>query len=882
MDNPNPRTSQPSMANTPTTTQPEPSKPRRSKHRQRRKPGNAGDNAQDSTTADSSATPTLQANELTLSTSNSAARQPAKSRHSKPKAPKNSSNVTTPANRTDPSRESNASSNAILANKDKRPPRRRRAKKLFSQLSDPAQPAAEGRAHGKVPKHLIPQLPLDADLRTTLEHNLRHGTHECMVCYDVVRPHEKTWACGCCWAVFHLHCIKQWAEESIGKRMATAATASTNQPHTQLHGTDAQPSLLSHATISYDRHLSQRERRRANRNTPTSSNPGAIAHYLHQAVLDAPAEAATEDQISEQDAPWACPVLCQERFESPLTTVDASTTDALAQAPDVQSYLISSQQCYSEVRPRPDFAVPRCDQPYLCHELTVCLESPTPCPELVAKPCPCGSRSEEQPCGATATFIPESRVSCTQLCATVQRNRQLAAAFGGEATDTSSPATHDQSRLPGNAASGLLPANKYEVYHPYSNYHAFFKTIPSTVVIPQFDSELLEFVFTHVKWVQDHYTKVIRPFMENPRQTILRFKPMNPTFRQALHLWAQVYLLDSESQDSGANRSVVWTKKPASDCGSPFPLTHVLKVPLRVWYQIIQLHNQSPTGANGAMTSAPFTDHGFARETSIGDQAHESDSCHRRRQARTKDSLRSSTVRFNAFFLANVPPTVVSPDPIIRALGDELVGLQVVTQWWSPEQSQQSGGHSQSSLTLHPLGRHLIITPTMDGAMTAANLHDLVLDLSPLLQEVLVQRRFGDYVEPCTVDHSGQLVYPHQECKTQPRAKASAMTTTAPAPATKSAWSTKPPKHTNTFRALNSSPQVSAWDDGAAITPVHIPPRRPLTDSSGAGLDLASPPSDDAAPMKLPAKVSEAQTVLAHPQQQPIVADSWEELEELL
>ncbi|KAJ1981020.1 hypothetical protein H4R34_002235 [Dimargaris verticillata] len=573
-------------------------------------------------------------------------------------------------------------------------------------------------------------------------------------------------------------------------------------------------------------------------------------------------------------------VLCQERFEFSSTTVDASTADKMARAPEVQSYLIASRQCYTKMHPRPDFAVPRCDQPYMCHELTVCLESPTPCPELVVKYCPCGSRSEEQPCGATAAFIPESRVSCTQICATIQRNRQLAEAFADDATAISSPASLDRLRLSANSTSGLPPASKYEIYHPYSSYHSFFKTIPSTVVIPQFDNELLEFVFTHSKWVQDHYTRFIRPFMEDPRQSILRFKPMNPTFRQTLHLWAQAYFIDSESQDSGANRSVVWSKKTYSDCGSSFPLTYVLKVPLRVWHQIAQLHSQSsPTGAHSAIGNDGCTDESFGRGGLV-DRAHESGSRYRGRQFRTKDLFCSLTIPFNAFILANVPTTVASPDPIIRALGDEFVGLQVFTQWWSPAQGQHSGEHSHRSPGLSSLGRHLIITPIMDGTITATSLHDLVLDLCPLLQEALVQRHFGDYVEPYAVDHSGQLVQPHPERGAQRRSKVTVTSTTTPAPAAKSAWSAKPPNHTNAFRALNS-PQVSAWDAAAAMTPGTTPPHRPLAGSGGVELGLTSPTFGDVAPMKLPVNEPKAQTALLPPQP-PIVADSWEELEELL
>ncbi|KAJ1981021.1 hypothetical protein H4R34_002236 [Dimargaris verticillata] len=183
MDNPKPSGSQLPTADSqtaPASTQPEASKTRWPRQRQRRKPGNASTSAtaQVPITAESSTAPTAPTNEPSP-TSNTPAHRPGKPRRSKNKAPENSAKVANSANHAEPSSQSNAHSSSTPTTKDKRQPRRRHAKKLFSQLSDPAQPSASGEvARGKVPEHLIPELPADADLRTTLEHNLRHGTHE--------------------------------------------------------------------------------------------------------------------------------------------------------------------------------------------------------------------------------------------------------------------------------------------------------------------------------------------------------------------------------------------------------------------------------------------------------------------------------------------------------------------------------------------------------------------------------------------------------------------------------------------------------------------------------------------------------------------------------
>ncbi|KAJ3044970.1 hypothetical protein HK097_001316 [Rhizophlyctis rosea] len=42
------------------------------------------------------------------------------------------------------------------------------------------------------------------DLTTALVEGLTNGSYECMVCYDAVKPREKTWDCDVCYAVFHL------------------------------------------------------------------------------------------------------------------------------------------------------------------------------------------------------------------------------------------------------------------------------------------------------------------------------------------------------------------------------------------------------------------------------------------------------------------------------------------------------------------------------------------------------------------------------------------------------------------------------------------------------------------------------------------------------
>jgi hypothetical protein len=48
-------------------------------------------------------------------------------------------------------------------------------------------------------------------LRIALIKQLAQGTYECLICMDRIRRVDRVWSCDCCWAVFHLDCIRKWA-----------------------------------------------------------------------------------------------------------------------------------------------------------------------------------------------------------------------------------------------------------------------------------------------------------------------------------------------------------------------------------------------------------------------------------------------------------------------------------------------------------------------------------------------------------------------------------------------------------------------------------------------------------------------------------------------
>ncbi|OON22090.1 NF-X1 type zinc finger, partial [Opisthorchis viverrini] len=46
-----------------------------------------------------------------------------------------------------------------------------------------------------------------------LIHQLRHGQYQCLICISRVRQRDPIWSCSTCFHIYHLSCIKSWAEK---------------------------------------------------------------------------------------------------------------------------------------------------------------------------------------------------------------------------------------------------------------------------------------------------------------------------------------------------------------------------------------------------------------------------------------------------------------------------------------------------------------------------------------------------------------------------------------------------------------------------------------------------------------------------------------------
>jgi transcriptional repressor NF-X1 len=68
-----------------------------------------------------------------------------------------------------------------------------------------------------------PSPPPNSDLTTRLTYALRTPPYpDCPICFNPLHPAQPTWSCSlsdevtttCCWASFHLKCVREWAKKS--------------------------------------------------------------------------------------------------------------------------------------------------------------------------------------------------------------------------------------------------------------------------------------------------------------------------------------------------------------------------------------------------------------------------------------------------------------------------------------------------------------------------------------------------------------------------------------------------------------------------------------------------------------------------------------------
>ncbi|KAJ2864628.1 FKBP12-associated protein [Coemansia aciculifera] len=81
--------------------------------------------------------------------------------------------------------------------------------RLTLDAGDGDSDAMEGLAHAVSPEAAA------AGLSSVLARRLICGDYECMICCDKVRARNAVWQCDHCWAIFHLGCVRRWAQACV-------------------------------------------------------------------------------------------------------------------------------------------------------------------------------------------------------------------------------------------------------------------------------------------------------------------------------------------------------------------------------------------------------------------------------------------------------------------------------------------------------------------------------------------------------------------------------------------------------------------------------------------------------------------------------------------
>lgn len=79
----------------------------------------------------------------------------------------------------------------------------------------------------------------DESLRARLADQLEKEAYDCMICCEAVRSMNSIWSCNFCYHIFHLRCVKEWAQRSrpddgnnstVGWRCPTCQNVSQQVP----------------------------------------------------------------------------------------------------------------------------------------------------------------------------------------------------------------------------------------------------------------------------------------------------------------------------------------------------------------------------------------------------------------------------------------------------------------------------------------------------------------------------------------------------------------------------------------------------------------------------------------------------------------------------
>ncbi|KAJ3296370.1 FKBP12-associated protein [Rhizoclosmatium sp. JEL0117] len=223
------------------------------------------------------------------------------------------------------------------------------------------------------------------DLAARLTSQLKSGSYECMICYDLVRPKDQIWSCAkSCFAVFHAKCIREWASTS-------ASTSNVNlmeRPEWRCPGCQ-----FKYAEAPYP-----------------SCFCGKTDHPSNSRALNAVPHSCGDQCLKQRNCTHKCTAVCHP---GPCEKCELM-------APEMECYcgkVVLKFRC-ADVEESMDLS---CNQtcgkllscgkhtcPNPCHD-SAC----APCPEQISVDCVCGKCTTDVPCDYD---INKEVFQCAEVC----------------------------------------------------------------------------------------------------------------------------------------------------------------------------------------------------------------------------------------------------------------------------------------------------------------------------------------------------------------------------------------------------------------------------------------------------------------------------------
>jgi transcriptional repressor NF-X1 len=266
-----------------------------------------------------------------------------------------------------------------------------------------------------------PPPPTSGDLTSRLIYSLthKHDAVDCPICFNPVHPTQSIWSCAppstlvgdtpatCCWTIFHMKCIKEWARKSVEATREAYRARNVDLPG---------------------------EWRCPGCQTKRTSVPQAYTCFCARATNPTPSQLSTPHSCGEpcarvrRECEHACPMACHPG-PCPPCLVSVSKDCWCG-----NKTIVSRCSTLNKATPNGPTTAPTlsCGQP--CGKLLGCEKHTcqvechpgpcAPCQVVDSTRCYCGKHEKEMPCGTGAPMecsvsgegTWEGRWQCEEIC----------------------------------------------------------------------------------------------------------------------------------------------------------------------------------------------------------------------------------------------------------------------------------------------------------------------------------------------------------------------------------------------------------------------------------------------------------------------------------